>query len=217
MISQAQILRLVNTAHHARLLQRVLQNGRPCSARIRRRLSDPGLLPVASLALAIQRYIELSYDSRSEEGDRLVARLLAMQGPTGLFGSADCSDDDRTVLTTMAVRTLLDYFAADSGDTVISDPAAAAESSAVRFSAAVALERAARALVERHAIAGMLGGMTDSAEIIDWQLGDGCACSDQPIGLVLRRLAEHDVTDREPIAADVADAPGAPDRLAEAA
>lgn len=188
MISQAQIVRLVRTHQFARLVERVLDNGRPCSAGIRRRLVSPQIVSVAGLALAIQRYIELNYFGRSLEGDRLIRRLLSLQDPaTGLFGGADASDDDRLVATALAIRALLDCLAADvecqfappaelagqgSGFGKTCGPDGDDARNSVTFSTASALQRAAETLITCHALEQMHGGTAETAAIIEWQLGD---------------------------------------------
>lgn len=181
MISQAQIVRMVRTHQFPRLVERVLDNGRPCTKGVRRRLLSPTIVPVAGLALAVQRYLELNYFGRSLEGDRLIRRLVALQDPiTGFFGGADASDDDRLIATALAIRALLDYLAADvecqfapvPGLGKKCGPAGDDARQSVAFSAASALQRAADALITCHALDHMHGGTAETAAIIDWQLGD---------------------------------------------
>lgn len=181
MISQAQILRLVRTHQFARLVERVLANGRPCSVGVRRRLLSEPIVPAAGLALAVQRYLELNYFGRSLEGDRLIRRLIALQNPiTGLFGGENAGDDDRLIATCLAIRAMLDYLAADvdcqfapvPGFGKTCGPAGDDARQSVAFSAASALQRAANALITCHALDGMHGGTAETAAIIDWQLGD---------------------------------------------
>lgn len=176
MISQAQINRLVEGQQYARLVQRILDNGRPCSSRVRQRLTGAVLAPVAGLSLAVQRFIELNFYSRSLEGDRLVRRLLTLQQPDGLFGPADASDDDRLVATAFGLRALVDHLAADAGGPESERPdlnGIGRQHESAGFSAAVALQRGAEALIARNGMEGMLGGDPETASIIDWQLGDG--------------------------------------------
>lgn len=200
MISQAQILRLVRTHQFARLVERVLDNGRPCTVGVRRRLLSAPIVPVAGLALAIQRYLELNYFGRSLEGDRLIRRLVALQSPiTGLFGGEDASDDDRLIATAVALRALLDYLSADvecqfaplPGFGTKCGPAGDEARQSVAFSAASALQRAAEALISCHALDSMHGGTAETAAIIDWQLGDAPHPDSRSPQSLLESLASH--------------------------
>jgi len=165
---------------------------------VRRRLTSPTLAPAAALSLAVQRFLELNFYSRSAEGDRLLHQLLPMQQPDGLFGPVDASDDDRLVATAFGLRALMDYLAADA-DTIAQR---ADDQNPMTFSAAVGLQRGAEALLQRNAMEGMLGGDPETAAIVDWQLGD----APQPAGTrpqsilqqmrdTARRTLHHDRND----------------------
>ncbi len=116
MISQNQILRLVEAQEHRQLVVRVLANGRCRSEMARRVLTSPHAAPVASLGLALQRLGEIEYQ-HSGATDRLVCRLLDMQRDDGLLGQSDQPVDDALIgASAAALRGLMMWAAADRGN-----------------------------------------------------------------------------------------------------
>ncbi len=210
MISRAQILRMAEHKQYARLLQRVLDNGRPCDATIRQRLCSEAVACPASLALAVQRYLELSYDSRSVEGDRLISWLVMLQDHNGLFGSDDATDDDRIAATALAIRALMDYLTTNAGHE--NNNADESDPPTMRLSAAMALERAAQAMIARRAMEYCMGGDLVTAQIVEWQLGDGLGESNQTLDVALDRVIERVHADIQKM-----DSPKSPGGFAEAA
>lgn len=74
MLTTQRITRLASTGAYDRLLEDVLANGRPLAAPARARLrSNPTLLPVIALSLAVIRVAELAYRE-----DRELRRLVTM-------------------------------------------------------------------------------------------------------------------------------------------
>jgi len=86
MLSPAVLERLISAEDWERLLSEVLRNGRPLPVGARLRLLGGDSAAPASLGLALQRMIELSYAPGRRE-QRALERLLALQGQDGGFGS----------------------------------------------------------------------------------------------------------------------------------
>jgi hypothetical protein len=78
MITLPRILKLAADAEHARLLEEILDNGRPLPLAARLRLSSDAGLPAAALSLALTRFVELTWAPTPQTLD-LLDRLLACE------------------------------------------------------------------------------------------------------------------------------------------
>ncbi|MBB6430713.1 hypothetical protein [Algisphaera agarilytica] len=107
MLSVSLIERTLETRDYDRILRDLADNGMEIPLSLRLRL---GQSPVAPMALALRRLVELTYGP-TQLSRQLVDRLLVSQGPEGGF-AAD-SEHDRDPLVTAAVLAGLERVAAD--------------------------------------------------------------------------------------------------------
>jgi len=152
MMTLSQVERWVEQEAHQVLLDAVVTNGRRVGLAARLRLSDPAGLAGASVGLALQRVLELSY-AATPLTRRLAEVLLACQQRDGGFGTV--------AATASAARALLE---------LSRHPAGAAERECIEGAARWAiwnlfLQQSAGG--ERD---GLIGDGIDSA-ICLWQLG----------------------------------------------
>ncbi len=161
MMSLLQIERMVDEGDWARLIDRILRNGRTVGRRLAaplRRLRDAA---VVGRGLALQRACELAYGDAPFIAD-LAARLRASQQSSGMFGGS-------VVTTAIAVRALIDYqrqldeVCDGNGDV----SAALAESDA-----APSIEAGLEALARHQHRDGRIGRNGIETALVLWQLGD---------------------------------------------
>src|SRR4029453_197859 len=100
MISQNQIVRLLDGKEYRHLVERILSNGRCRSSAARSALTRQTTAEPAALGLGLQRLLELTYRP-SPTADRICARLMHMQQPDGLF--ADSETRHESLLAASAV------------------------------------------------------------------------------------------------------------------
>jgi len=109
MISQNQIVRLIEAEEFRQLIQRVLSNGRCRSPMVLHVLSQPEAAATAAIGLALQRLGELTYRP-TELANELARRLIGMQKIDGLFGpDASSSREAMLVATSTALRGLMTW------------------------------------------------------------------------------------------------------------
>ena len=104
MISHRQILRMVDAGQSARLVERILLNGRCADQCVMAMLCHPGIAAPVAMGLAIQRVNELCYGA-SELGTDLARRLVTLQNGDGSFGNLRCTPIGlRLGATAVAIR-----------------------------------------------------------------------------------------------------------------
>lgn len=109
MISQQQILRLIETREFRQLIARILANGRCRSTLARQTLARPDAVEVAAIGLATQRLCEITYRPAPQSA-ALILRLLQLQHEDGTFSAATCGDEDGILAATaVALRALVSY------------------------------------------------------------------------------------------------------------
>src|SRR4051812_35090518 len=109
MISQNQIVRLIQAEEFRQLIDRILANGRCNSAIAKRVLRQVEVAAPAALGLAIQRLSELTYGA-SRFAEVLASRLALMQGTDGMFGGgAQAPPESRLAATAAALRGLITF------------------------------------------------------------------------------------------------------------
>lgn len=161
MISQNQILRLVEAHEYRQLVDRILTNGRCRSQLARGMLNRPEAVPASALGLALQRLAELTYRP-SELAEILARRLATLQRPDGLFGHG-ISPSNETLLaaTATAVRGLM--------TTASHGPNASLEFCGP---ISIAIDRGLAALAQRYGDGQHVGVDAVGWAIVLWQLGD---------------------------------------------
>ncbi len=109
MITQTQILRMVESQAFARLVDRLITNGRCHSPVAIKMLQQPETAGPAALGLALQRLCEITYWP-SPDGTALAHRLVRMQRRDGVFcGGASADSGARVAATAVALRGLIDW------------------------------------------------------------------------------------------------------------
>lgn len=163
MISQHQIVRLLETKEFRQLIERILANGRCRSVLARRVLARPEAAEVAALGLAIQRLCEITYRPAPQTA-ALVSRLLQHQRPDGTFATAPTGDENAILASTsVAIRALIAH---RSQAAAFGTPAAAPVDHAIARGVNMLATAAMQRLDHEH---------IDSPAawaIILWQLGD---------------------------------------------
>lgn len=160
MLSETQIVRLLEAEDYRHLVERILCNGRCRSVVARRTLTRPQTARLAALGLGLQRLCELAYRAR-KCADGLADRLLAAQRLDGLFADEGASIESKLAVSGAALRGLimwidLNRMSGRSVDRAASD----------------AIARGFAALAER--FGGGIDVHTDAVgwAIVLWQLGD---------------------------------------------
>jgi hypothetical protein len=109
MLSQLQILRMLDAGQSARLVQRILLNGRCGNECAVAMLCHPGVAAPVAHGLALQRANELCYGT-SDLVDELARRLVMFQNADGSFGNLRCAPDGlRLTATAVVVRGWLSW------------------------------------------------------------------------------------------------------------
>lgn len=107
MISQPQIVRLIEAQEYRHLIDRILANGRCRSAAARRVLMRPECAAVAALGLALQRLCEITYRP-TPAAQMLAQQLIALQRDDGTFGDPlEISAESSLAATAVALRGLI--------------------------------------------------------------------------------------------------------------
>src|SRR5690606_19629896 len=107
MLSQRQIMRLVDAEEYKVLVERILANGRCPSGMTRQLLTRPEVAAPAGIGLTLQRLTELTYGP-SPVANHLARRLLAMQRRDGLFGyGSEPTNELLLAATAAALRGML--------------------------------------------------------------------------------------------------------------
>lgn len=153
MVTPHRLVSLANAGHFERLIEEVLENGRPLPLRARLRLTEPESLAGSALGLALQRLVEL-LRAPDERVRRLLDNLLERQREDGSFGPV--------APTCIALGALLAWERAGWSDERL--PAAIERSAHALFAAQE------RSWSERGGAQGLLGDALDSAVAL-WQLG----------------------------------------------
>ncbi len=107
MINLPRIQSLAERREFERLLNEVLRSGRPLPLQVRLRLSEPGAVAAAGLALALQRALELTYRP-TQVTVALLNALLGEQHAEGGFGR-DEEGHAHTAATGASLAALLGF------------------------------------------------------------------------------------------------------------
>jgi hypothetical protein len=193
MITQTQILRLVEAQEYSRLIDRLLSNGRCHSAQAIDLLGRPEAAAPVALGLALQRLCELTYWPHPH-GAGLAHRLVRMQRRDGAFGGGlEPSADATLAATAAALRGLIDWLAQHNHSGRNDDRLALIRNS---------IDRAWRALATACATARASDQWDHVAwAIVLWQLGD---CEDARLHLPIDRIRRQiEDSSAAPIADDL--------------
>jgi hypothetical protein len=163
MISQHQIVRLIEAREYRQLTDRILANGRCRSPLARRTLMQPDAAQVAAIGLAIQRVCEMSYRPDASAAG-LVHRLLDLQREDGMFKMATGADEPATIAATaVAIRALVTHESLCDGLGL---------STGVRINSAICRGLDTLAAAAQHCLAHNRIASPAAWAIVLWQLGD---------------------------------------------
>jgi hypothetical protein len=193
MITQTQIVRLIEAQEYSRLADRLLSNGRCHSAQAIDRLARPEAAAPVALGLGLQRLCELTYWPHPH-GAGIAHRLVRIQRRDGSFVSGTESSADATLaVTATALRGLIDWLAQHDHSGRNDDRLALIRNS---------IDRAWHALAAAFATARASDQWDHVAwAIVLWQLGD---CDDARLNLPIDRIRrEIEDSSAAPIADDL--------------
>ena len=179
MISQNQIVRLLDGKEYRHLVERILSNGRCRSSAARSALTSQTAAEPAALGLGLQRLLELTYRP-SPAADRICDRLIHMQQPDGLFTDSETRHESLLAASAVALRALVMWIDLQRH-----------AGRGVAVGASDAVSRGITALAER--FSGGIDAHTDAVgwAIVLWQLGDVPAFRRAiPIDQLLEQLDE---------------------------
>ncbi len=156
MISLTHIERLLRAESYARLVERVLANGRRVNRAVAKHLRVSDAVAAAACGLALQRCCELTY-APTPLAERLAMQLLEMQRNDGHFSRS-------VAASAVALRGLLDFLQhhRDIGETV-----------SAHLSAGIA--EGLTAFRRTQSVVGALRDNAVESTIVMWQLGDNDA------------------------------------------
>lgn len=164
MLQVTKLLRLVGNERHGQVIEEILRNGRPLPVAVRSRLAEPASARLASLGLAMQRVVELTYMPTAEAAHLAAAAVDAWNEREGAHADVPAA---ATAILVAGLADVLSQVESTSSDLPPGLPGRIrATIRAACYELAATQEGEA---VRNPRQAGLVGGAIDSVVVL-WQL-----------------------------------------------